>query len=70
MTLHQLIPIRAPITDRSGVLRLKALFCEEHASEASDPTSKHDWAELAIEWHTMAYLAARTNGEIFQIEVA
>ena len=26
MTLHRLIPTRAPITDRSGVLRLKALF--------------------------------------------
>jgi hypothetical protein len=64
MTLHQLIPIRAPITDRSGVLRLKALFCEERSRESSDPTSKQDWAELAIEWHTMAHLAARLTGEL------
>jgi hypothetical protein len=64
MTLNQQLPTRAPITDRSGIFRLKALFCEELANEASDPTSKQDWAELAIEWHTMANLAARMNGEI------
>jgi hypothetical protein len=64
MTVHQLIPIRAPITDRSGLLRSKALFCEERSRESSDPTSKQDWAELAIEWHTMAHLAARLNGEL------
>jgi hypothetical protein len=63
MTLHQQILTRAPITDRSGLLRLKALSCEERARESSDPTSKQDWAELAMEWHTMAHLAARLNGE-------
>jgi hypothetical protein len=63
MTVHQLIPTRAPVTDRSGVLRLKALVCEERSRESSDPTSKQDWAELAIEWHTMAHLAARLNGD-------
>jgi hypothetical protein len=42
---------------------LKALSCEERSRESSDPTSKQDWAELAIEWHTMAHLAARLNGE-------
>ena len=64
MTVHQLIPTRAPITDRSGVLRLKALFCEERSRESSDPTSKQDWAELAIEWHTMAHIEAKLNGDL------
>jgi hypothetical protein len=63
MTLHQQIPTLAPSTDRSDLLRLKALSCEERSRESSDPTSKQDWAELAIEWHTMAHLAARASGE-------
>ena len=63
MTLHQQIPTSAPITDRSDIFRLKALVCEERSRESSDPTSKQDWAELAIEWHTMAHLAARLNGD-------
>jgi hypothetical protein len=49
---------------------LKALFSEQRARESTDPTSKQDWEELAIEWHTMANLAAKMNGEISQIEVA
>jgi hypothetical protein len=69
MTLHQQIPISALVTDRSDIIRLKALFCEERCRECSDQTSKQDWAELAIEWHAMAYLAAKTNGEISQIDV-
>ena len=59
-----------PIADRTDMYRMKARACEQQASDASDPTSKQDWEELAIEWHTMAYLAARMNGEISQIEVA
>jgi hypothetical protein len=42
---------------------MKALACEQQASDASDPTSKQDWERLAIEWHTMANPAARMNGE-------
>ncbi len=70
MTLHQQILTCAPIADRSGVFRLKALFSEQRARESTDPTSKQDWEELAIEWHTIANLAAKMNGEISQIEVA
>jgi hypothetical protein len=34
-------------------------------SDASDPTSKQDSEELAIEWHTMSNLAGKTaNDEI------
>jgi hypothetical protein len=68
MTLHQQIPTRAPAIDRSGVFRSKALFCEERSRECSDRTSKQDWAELAMDWHTMAHLAARLTGEIAQVE--
>jgi hypothetical protein len=68
MTRHQQIPKNAPVTDRSDVFRLKALFCEERARESSNPTSKQDWAELAMDWHTMAHLAARLTGESAQIE--
>jgi hypothetical protein len=63
MTLHQQIPTSVPVADRSDIFRLKALFCEERSRESSDPTSKQDWAELAIEWHTMAHLAARLNDD-------
>jgi hypothetical protein len=70
MTLHQQILISPPIIDRSGVFRSNALWCEYRASGSSDPTSKQYWADLAMEWHTMAYLAAMMNGEISQIDVA
>jgi hypothetical protein len=54
-----------PIANRTHVYRMKALDCEQRASDASDPTSKQDWEELAIEWHTMSNLAGkRVNGEI------
>jgi hypothetical protein len=61
MSLHQPVLDSAPITSRSGVFRLKALFSEQRARESSDPTSRHDWEELAIEWHMMANLAAGAN---------
>ena len=44
--------------------RMKALACEQRARDTCDPTSKRDWEELAIEWHTMANFAARATGEI------
>jgi hypothetical protein len=70
MTLHQETITSAPTTDRSAVFRLRAIFCEREARQSSDWTSKQDWEVLAIECHMMAYLAARTNGEISQIDVA
>jgi len=48
-----------PFKIRTDMYRAKALDCEQRAREASDPTSKRDWEELAIEWHTMANFAAR-----------
>jgi hypothetical protein len=70
MTLHQQILTSAPTTDQSDVFRLRAIFCEREAGQSRDWTSKQDWEVLAIECHMMAYLAARTNDEISQIDVA
>jgi hypothetical protein len=70
MTLHQPVLDCAPIASRSGVFRLKALFSEERARESTDPKSRTDWEELAIEWHMLANLAADASGEISAIAVA
>jgi hypothetical protein len=69
MTLHQPVLPNTPIAGRAGVFRLKALFSEERARESTDPTSREDWQELAIEWHMMANLAANANDESFPIGV-
>jgi hypothetical protein len=53
-----------PIKNRSDTYRMKALACEQRARDMSDPTTKQDWEELAIEWHTMANFGARATGEI------
>jgi hypothetical protein len=70
MTLHQQILTSAPTTDQSDVYRLRAILCEQEARQSRNWTSKQDWEVLAIECHTMAYLAARTNDENSQIDVA
>jgi hypothetical protein len=49
---------------RTDNYRMKAIACERQASDASNPISKRDWEELAIDWHAMASLAPGTNGEI------
>jgi hypothetical protein len=56
--------------NRVDMYRLKAQVCEQRAIEASDPTSKRDWEELAIEWHTMAGFAAMANGKATRVELA
>jgi len=56
--------------NRTDMYRMKALVCEQRAIEASESTSKQDWEELAIEWHTMANFAARADGEAALIDVA
>jgi hypothetical protein len=70
MTVHQQILTSAPTTDQFDVCRLRAILCEREARQSRDWTSKQDWEVLAIECHLMAYLAARTNDEISQIDVA
>jgi hypothetical protein len=58
-----------PSRNKTDMHRTKALACDQRASDSSDPTSKQDWEELAIEWHTMANFAARGSGEITLFEV-
>lgn len=59
-----------PFKIQSDIYRTKALACEQRASDASDPASKQDWEELAIEWHTMANFAARARGQVPLIDVS
>ncbi len=66
MTLHQQLLANAPAANRTDVFRLKALFCEQRAREATNQASKRDWEELAIEWHMMANLAAGGERRDFQ----
>jgi len=70
MTLRQPVLDRVPITSRSGVYRLKALCSEALAKESTDPKSRQDWEELAMEWHIMANLAGSASDEISPNEVA
>ena len=58
-----MIPRQHHMQSRTDMYRAKALACEQRARDTSDPTLKQDWAELAIEWHTMAHFAARLNGD-------
>jgi hypothetical protein len=60
---------RMSFSNRTDMYRMKALVCEQRATESSDPTSKLDWEELAIEWHTMANFAARASGESVVVEM-
>jgi hypothetical protein len=70
MSLHPQLLAKAPVTSRSGIFRLKALFSEQRARESIEPRSRADWEELAIEWHMMANLAAGANEESNQIDVS
>jgi hypothetical protein len=69
MHMHPRLLSFAPVTSRTSVFRLKALFSEERARESSDQRSKLDWEELAMEWHLMANLAADEAGEISRIDI-
>jgi putative AlgH/UPF0301 family transcriptional regulator len=70
MTLHQQILITPPSLSDLAYSRSNALLCEYRAGGSSDPTSKQYSADLAMEWHTMAYLAAMMNNEIPLIDLA
>jgi hypothetical protein len=70
MRLHPQLLAMAPVTSRSSIFRLKALFSELRAKESSEPRFRDDWEELAIEWHTLANLAAKAERESIQIDDA
>jgi hypothetical protein len=70
MSLHPQLLAKAPVTSRSSIFRLKALFSEQRARDSIEPRSRLDWEELAIEWHMMANLAAVASEESDQIDVS
>jgi len=53
----------APELNLSEKYLLKAAVCEKCAKHASDPTTEHEWQELATQWHSMAYQAAKMSDE-------
>jgi hypothetical protein len=48
--------------------RFKALACEKLARDASNPTLKDGWSEIAIEWHALASRAAQEAPQAPRIE--
>jgi len=52
------------MTDVPEKYRLRAFVCEELRHEATDPTIKFAWAEIAIEWQTLANRAAQGQTDI------
>lgn len=60
----------ACMVDQSSTYRLRALASEQHAREASDPTIKKEWEELAIQWHLIAHIAAELGGRLSRIDTA
>ena len=55
--------------DKAKLHRMRAIMCNQRASQATDPQVKRDWEELAIEWHHLASEEERTAGDD-DIEVA
>ena len=53
-----------PMGSRSHTYRLKALESERRAREASDPATRREWEELAIQWHAMAHASTPRSGEL------
>jgi hypothetical protein len=56
--------------DKAKMHRMRAVRCNQRASQATDPQVKRDWEELAIEWHHLASEAERSDGDDSEIEVA
>ena len=56
--------------DKAKLHRMRAVMCNQRASQATDPPMKRDWEELAIEWHHLASEEERKAGDDDDIEVA
>jgi hypothetical protein len=46
--------------------RIKAVVCEKRGSEATDSDIKFAWAEVAIEWHALAFRSAESELELVE----
>ena len=49
------------MTNLSEKYRLKAVVCENLGLAAPDPAIKLAWAEIAIEWHALAFRIAQDH---------
>jgi hypothetical protein len=49
--------------------RMRAIMCNQRASQAADLQLKRDWEELAMEWHHLASEEERKPGGDNDIEV-
>ena len=58
------------MVEPSSTYRLRALASEQRAREASDPTIKKEWEDLAIQWHLIAHIAAELRGYSARIDTA
>jgi hypothetical protein len=56
--------------DKAKLHRMRAVMCNQRASQATDHQVKRDWEELAIEWHLLASEEERAAGDDDDIEVA
>jgi len=56
--------------DKAKMHRMRAVMCNQRASQATDLQVKRDWEELAIEWHHLASQYESTGDDDGEIEVA
>ncbi len=53
-----------------NIALLRALRCEQRASESFDPAIKREWEALAIEWHQLANTVAKATSRAPQAKMA
>jgi hypothetical protein len=56
--------------DKAKLHRMRAVMCNQRASQETDSQLKRGWEELAIEWHHLASEEERAAGDDYDIEVA
>jgi len=56
--------------DKAKLHRMRAVMCNQRASQATDSQAKRNWEELAMEWHHLASEEERGAGDNDDIEVA
>lgn len=39
---------------KAAIFRRRAIVCEKRAGDCVDLHARHEWNDLAIEWHTLA----------------
>lgn len=57
------------MNDLSKTCRLRALASEQRAKAASDPVSRREWEELAMQWHMIANVAGEMEAKVPQLDL-